>query len=90
MSKIFEQYIQELHSACKSTHQAKDRHLYEKYLAEAGYILSEIISGVSETRIIELVQSHDRLWGNTWLQDPVFEKPSNTYQKFRLQYVSSS
>ena len=55
MSKIFVQYIQELQSANKNTHQAEDRQLYEKYIGEAGYILSEIMSGVSEVRVIELI-----------------------------------
>ena len=87
MNEDFAKYITDLQYCMENTHQAEDRHLYTKYLAEASYILAEITLGANKARIVELINGHERLWGNTWLQDPVYERASKTYQEFKQKYV---
>jgi hypothetical protein len=79
----FAQYIQDLQFGAENTSQAEDRGLYTKYLAEAGVILSSIILGADKEELEQLVNDHDRLWGQTWLIDPVHDKAAKSYKTFK-------
>lgn len=79
----FAEYIKALESSSQETTRAEDRSLYTKYLAEAGVILSAIVLGSTSAELASLISSHDRLWGQTWLIDPVYEKAAKSYQAFK-------
>ena len=78
------QYILSLSAAAAMTHRAEDRSLYEKYLADAAVLLALAETEAPSTSIIcEAVQSHERLWGNTWLVDDAYKRPSVAWQKVK-------
>ena len=76
-------YILSLNEAAKATKRAEDRPLYERYLASAAVILALAESGAEKETILNEVQAHERLWGNTWLVDDAYKNPSNAWQKVK-------
>ena len=87
MNEDFAKYIEDLHFCAANTHRAEDRELYSKYLAASAYILAELVLGANKNRVLELIKDHERLWGNTWLQDPIYERASKSYNAFKAKYV---
>ena len=83
MKKELATYIIKLNDAAQLTKQAEDRPLYEKYLASAAVILALVENGASKETIKNEVQSHERLWGNSWLVDDAYIEPSNAWQKVK-------
>ncbi len=83
MEKEFAQYIADLEFGSQNTKSSEDRPIYQSYLADAAYILAQIVLGISKEDLFKLINSHERLRGNTWLQDPVFEKAANSYSEFK-------
>lgn len=81
------QYILSLRAAASMTHRAEDRRLYETYLAEAAVLLALAETDAPSTSIREAVQSHERLWGTTWLVDDVYKGPSAAWQKVKQCFV---
>ncbi len=81
MKKELATYILKLNEAAQSTKRAEDRPLYEKYLASAAVILALAETGAEKEMIQNEVQTHERLWGNTWLVDDAYKNPSNAWQK---------
>ena len=81
------QYILSLHAAASMTHRAEDRSLYEKYLADAAVILALAETGAPSSSFREAVQSHERLWGTTWLVDDAYKGPSAAWQKVKQCFV---
>ena len=77
------EYIFALRDAADATHQAEDRPIYERYLAEAAVLLALIEKDSSKDVIANAVQGHERLRGHTWLQDPIFEKSSKIWEKVK-------
>ena len=73
-------YILELRDAAGATHQAEDRPIYEKLLADAGVILALIETNADNATISSAIASHERLWGHTWLRDPVFSGPAKAWE----------
>ena len=76
-------YILSLSAAASMTHRAEDRSLYEKYLADAAVILALAETEAPSTSMREAIQSHERLWGNTWLVDDSYKGPSAAWQKVK-------
>lgn len=83
MKKEVAKYILMLRDAAKATHQAEDRPIYEKYLADAAVILALVEENVKQDIIAEAVATHERLRGHTWLQDPVFKESSEAWEKVK-------
>lgn len=83
MKKELAEYVLKLNEAAQSTKRAEDRPLYEKYLAHAAVILALAESGAEKETIQKEVQTHERLWGNTWLVDDAYKNPSNAWQKVK-------
>lgn len=83
MKKEFALYIADLEYGLKNTKRAEDRNLYEKYLAQAACIMARIILEAPRNELFEEIDTNERLWGNTWLQDPVAKKSENSYKKFK-------
>ena len=80
MKKIIAQYIIALKEAAENTHRAEDRPIYQLYLADAAYLLALAEIEASFEVLSEAVNSHERLWGHTWLVDDVFKGPSKAWQ----------
>ena len=83
MKKELATYILKLNEAAQSTKRAEDRPLYEKYLASAAVILALVESGTEKDIVEKEVQTHERLWGNTWLLDNAYKSPSRAWQKVK-------
>ncbi len=83
MKKELATYILKLNEAAKSTKQAEDRPLYQKYIAHAAIILAMVENGAEAEVINNEVQDHERLWGNTWLIDDAYKSPSSAWQKIK-------
>jgi hypothetical protein len=76
-------YVLSLFQASEGTHRAEDRPLYRMYLAEAGILLALAAMGVERDLLRRRMAQHERLWGQTWLQDPVCEGPSLAWQEVK-------
>jgi hypothetical protein len=83
MNREVAEYVLALRDAAGATRQAEDRPIYAKLLADAGVILALVDTGADPTIIADAATAHERLWGHTWLQDPVFEVPSKAWQEAR-------
>ena len=66
MQQLVVDYIDRLEWALRTTREAGDRSLYKSYLAEAAVLLARVVSGAEAEAVRALVESHDRLRGNTW------------------------
>jgi len=86
MKTALAEYILKLNDASRKTHCAEDRPLYEKYLAEAGVILSMVELKMDTESIRKEIQAHERLWGLSWLIDNVKESPSKAWQKVKKAF----
>ena len=83
MKKELATYILKLNESAQLTKQAEDRPLYEKYLASAAVILALVENDAEKETIKNEIESHERLWGNTWLLDDVYINPSDAWQKVK-------
>jgi hypothetical protein len=72
-------YVLCLESCLERTHRAEDRSIYVKYLAEAGGLLAACVAGAPMPELVSRVSSHERLWGYTWLQDPVYREAAAAF-----------
>ena len=73
-------YVLALHKAAASTRRTEDRVLYEKYLADAAVLLALAETNATQDDIRKAVNTHERLWGNTWLQDEAYKGPAAAWQ----------
>lgn len=76
-------YVLSLYSASKDTHYAEDRPLYRMYLEQAGVLLALAVTGVRRDQLISYVEQHERTWGHTWLQDPVYKGPIEAWAEVK-------
>ena len=83
MKKELATYILMLNEAAQSTKRAEDRPLYEKYLASAAVILALVESDAEREKIQSEMDTHEHLWGNTWLIDDAYKIPSDAWQKIK-------
>ena len=81
MKKELVEYFFALRDATSTTHQAEDRPIYESYLLSAAVQLALIETNAGKDVITDAVTTHERLWGHTWLQDPICEKPTKVWEK---------
>src|SRR4029453_11442868 len=65
-------YILCLESCLERTHRAEDRSIYIKYLADGAGLLAACVAGAPIPDLVSRVESHERFWGQTWLQAPNF------------------
>ncbi len=77
------QYILSLRAAASMTNRTEDRRLYEMYLADAAVLLALAETEAPSISIREAIQTHERLWGNTWLVDDAYKEPSAAWQKVK-------
>ena len=76
-------YILCLSESLNHTHQANDRPLYEKYLADAAVLLALVERGVTVKKLRLRVQNHERLLSNTWLVGDRHKYIFEAWKKFK-------
>ena len=42
-----------------------------------------MVLNANREQLLGEVNTHDRLWDQTWLQDPLFEKAAKSYSTFK-------
>lgn len=57
--------------------------MYASYLADAAVLLALVVDGAEKSKIGQYIQDHERLWGHTWLKDPVYKKPRESFEKIK-------
>jgi hypothetical protein len=77
-SKLAE-YIQSLEGCLEKTHRAEDRSIYKMYLADAAVLLAASVAGAPRPELVSRFESHERLWGQTWLQDPILSEAAAAF-----------
>ena len=75
----FAAYILCLERCLEKTHRAEDRSIYEKYLVDAAGLLAACVDGVPIPELVARVELHERLWGQTWLQDPIYREAAESF-----------
>jgi len=83
MEKELAQFIEDLEFGLRTTDRAEDRKLYETYLAYAACIFSKVILKAPLDELHKAIDTNEKLWGNTWLVDPVQAKHPDSYKKFK-------
>jgi hypothetical protein len=83
-------YVLCLERCLANTHRAEDRPIYEKYLADAAGILASSING-SVDSLSSRIETHDRLWGHTWLQDEIYREAASAWSavKHEIKHVAT-
>lgn len=88
LANDFADYVLKLSEAAKKTRVAEDRQLYSKYKADAGVLLALLVSDAERDVIVAAIESHERLWGHTWLQDDAFKKPAIALDVFKKRFLA--
>jgi hypothetical protein len=76
-------YTLDLSESSSNTHRAEDRPIYEAYLADVAVLFAMVIEGADRKEIQKRIEQHERLWGHTWLQDSVYKKPRESFDKIK-------
>ena len=84
MKKELANYILVLSNCLNQTNQANDRQFYQMYLANAGVILASLEVGIDSTELVQKVENHSRLLGQTWIIDEAsYKKFYEAWDKFK-------
>ena len=89
MTIALSEYILLLSNSASETKFAADRPTYQLLLANAAVLLAIVVRGADHSQIENAVNRHERLWGNTFLQDEVFRKPLDAFAEFKKQMHSA-
>ena len=80
LNKKLAAYILSLEECLDKTHRAEDRSIYASYLSDAAGILAVCVNEVPAMELHSRIESHERLWGHTWLQDEIFKKAADAWE----------
>jgi len=80
-------YVLALEHSASQTNRAEDRSQYSLLLADAAPLLAAAVQNDQHSNFAERTSQHERLWGNIWLQDPVFQSASDAWQAARLACI---
>ena len=83
-------YILALEQSAETTARAEDRSIYQSLLADAGPILARAMARDAQSDIASRISRHERLWGYSWLRDPVFQNASDAWQAVKLAYAHAA
>jgi len=83
-------YVLALEQSSEPTSRAEDRSIYKSLLADAGPILASALVRDAQSNIASRISQHERLWGYSWLQDPVFQSASDAWQAVKLAYAQAA
>jgi hypothetical protein len=64
----------------------KTGHSIGMYLDEAGVMLALAVTGTGREHLQRRIEENERLWGQTWLPDPMYEGPSVAWQECKQVY----
>lgn len=79
LTLLLSEYVLALEAGAAKTARAEDQAL----LADAAGLLALAATNASPDDIRARLKAHERLWGNVWLVDPVFELPADALEKVR-------
>jgi hypothetical protein len=85
LKRAISAYVRTLEDCLANAHVAEDRSIYEKYLADAAGILASCVAGEPIANVARRIEAHERLWGHTWLQDPIYRKAESAWQTVKEQ-----
>jgi hypothetical protein len=88
--KSLVKYVLALEQSAEATARAEDRPIYNSLLADAGPILASALEPGAQSNIASRISRHERLWGNSWLQDPAFQNASDAWQAVKLAYTHAA
>jgi hypothetical protein len=60
------------------------------YLEQAGVLLALAVSGVKRDQLEKYFEQHERTWGNTWLQDPVYKGPIEAWAEVKRVFLAEN
>ena len=83
LTQTIARYVMSLYSASQATHYAEDRPLYRIYLEQAGVLLALSVTDADQKEIQRYIGQHERTWGYTFLQDPVYKEPEGAWQEVK-------
>ena len=83
-------YVLALEQSAEATARAEDRSIYKSLRADAGSILAVALAGDTQSKIASRISQHERLWGHSLLQDPVFQNASSAWQAVKLAYAQAA
>ena len=85
------EYVLSLENSLATTRQAEDRSLYQSLLADAAGLLAAAASGNAKSDLVVRIERHERLWGQIWLQDPIYRTAQKLWfrAKEALQNVAA-
>ena len=82
--RLLAKYVLCLEQSSSTTARAEDRSVYARLMADAGPLLAAALQPDDQSNIATRVSRHERLWGNLWLQDPVFQSASDAWQAAKV------
>jgi hypothetical protein len=83
-------YVLALEQSAQATAKAEDRPIYNSLLADAGPILAMALVRADQSNVAARISQHERLWGYSWLQDPVFQNASDAWLAVKLAYARAA
>lgn len=86
MNEQIAAYVLCLENCAAATHRTEDRPIYEKYLCNAAGLLAASIAGNSKKEIQRRLDQHERLWGQTWLQDEVYKPAAEAWTLIKHEW----
>ena len=89
MKKLIAQYILTLKNESENTTQAKNRSIYAEYIAHIAPLLASLVENDKAINIKEMVNSHERLLGHTWIEgehehDRIYSKWKKVKDKLKI------
>lgn len=78
---VIARYVSALEIGSKTTHRAEDRDNYKSLLADAAALLACSCLNGSLEDLRMRVSTHERLRGQTWLEDPAHKDSSSIWQE---------
>jgi hypothetical protein len=90
LSEHIAAYVLKLEDCSRRTHRAGDRSVYQTYLADAAGILALSISDQSVASLKDRAQSHERLWGHSWLQDEVYREAADAWKLVKEELLRAA
>jgi hypothetical protein len=80
LTQALADYVVALEHAASVTKRAEDRSIYKSLLADAAVLLARAAKGEAPSLLQDGATAHERLWGQSWLVDPAYKKPSSLWR----------
>lgn len=83
MEKQLALFIEDLEYGLRTTTRAEDRARYETYLAHAACMLARLVLNKPKAELFKVIDTFEKLRGNTWLSAPMTGQHPDSYRKFK-------